>query len=146
MKTLISEFAMWLMVLVLVVAGAFFVKDSIAATVGDIMASWEERKLNQQILSKLRIMPVHRLKSLALDILLEDVVRLRTWLQTKSILPEPQKQKQIAECNQTFLTQRSHYTEMLGPMSDKDVVKVLGQQISERNIEWRRNLLNRLNG
>jgi hypothetical protein len=146
MKTLISEFAMWLMVIVLVVAGAFFVKDSIAATVGDVMAGWEERKLNRQIVSKLRILPVQRLRSLALDVLLEDVVRLRTWLQTKSILPENQKQKQIEDCNQTLLSQRAHYTAMLGPMNDTDVVKLLGKQISDRNIEWRRNLLNRLKG
>lgn len=146
MKTLISEFAMWLMVIVLVIAGAFFVKDSITAAVGDVMAGWEERKLNKQIFSKLRLLPVQQLRLLALDVLLEDVVRLRHWLQTKSILPEAQKLKQIEDCDQTFVSQRAHYTAMLGAMNDKDVVKLLAKQASERNIEWRRSLLNRLNG
>ncbi len=97
MKTLISEFAMWLMILVLVVAGVFFVKDSVAATVGDVVAGLEERKLNKQISTRLGSTPPKHLRSLALDILLEDITRLKSWLETKSILPDDQKQKQIRE-------------------------------------------------
>jgi hypothetical protein len=146
MKTLISEFAMWLMILVLVVAGAFFVKDSIAATVGDVVAGMEERKLNKQISSRLESTPPKHLRSLALDILLEDITRLKNWLETKSILPEDQKQKQIRDCHQTLREQHAHYSAMLRGMQDRDIVNLLMKQASEKNYEWRRKLLTHLGG
>ncbi len=146
MKTLISEFAMWLMIVVLVVAGVFFVKDSIAATVGDVVAGLEERKLNRQIGSRLQKTPSQHLRLLALDIFLEDITRLKTWLETKSILPDHQKQKQIQDCHQTLLKQQAHFSAMLNGMQDKEIVKLLVKQASEKNYEWRRKLLTHLGG
>lgn len=137
---------MWLMALVLVVAGVFFVKDSISATVGDVVAGMEERKLNKQISSRLENTPSQQLRSLALNIMLEDVTRLKAWLETKSILPDDQKQKQINDCQQTLLKQHAHYSAMLGGMQDRDIIALLMKQASEKNYEWRRKLLTHLGG
>jgi len=76
--------------------------------------------------------------------LLEDVVRLQRWLETKSILPEDQKRSQIEECQRTLLSQRSHYSATVNAMNDADVVKLVVKQVAARNVQWRRSLLDQL--
>ncbi len=145
MRNLIAEGFIFLVIAALVVMGAVFARDSLSAAVQDIGTALEERKLNKQIMSKLKGLSSEGLHGIAMEILLWDVRALQNWLETKSMLPDGQKQEQIEQCRRNASEQYSHYSAMLKDMADKQVIALIRKEFGNRDMEWKRRFIAGLN-
>lgn len=146
MKTLISSLFIVIMIVVLITMGAQSLRDSLAAEIEEIGSVLEDRKLNKRIMSKVKRAPSRDLRSIVTDVLVMDVSLLKEWLETRSALPEDQRRRQICGCQETMVKQRHHYSTMFEGMSDKAILKLFKEHISEHDTAWRRRLLSRLEG
>ncbi len=144
MRTFISEGFIFLVIIAVIFMGAIFAKDSVAATVQEIGTALEERKLNKQLISKLKGVSGESLHGIAIEILLWDVRALRSWLETKTMLPDAKKEQQVEECRRTASERHSHYSEMLRDMSDKQVTALIRKEFGNRDMEWRRRFIEHL--
>ncbi len=145
MKTILSEMFLVLTVVVVIALGAGSLKDTIAAEIEEIGIVLEDRRLNKRIMSRLKAAAPGDFRGIVTDVFLTDVLLLTEWLETKSLLSEDQKRRQILECRETLVKKRDHYSTMFRDMSDKQVLKLVRAHILAHDSSWRRRLLTRLN-
>ncbi len=144
MRTLISETFLAIVLVLIVLAGLFFVRNFIAETIDDIRIALEEKRLDRRITAKLKRSSAPVLRSIVMGVMLWDPTAFLDWLQTKSILPDIRKQSQIETCRRTIEERRDHYSTQVRHMEPAELVKLIRGEIRDRDSAWRRRFLERL--
>ncbi len=144
MKTLISEIFLVFLVILFAGFGVFYFLTSVTSGFEEVETALEDRKLNKQVFSKLKAATSSQLRSVAMEVLLWDLLAYHDFLQNKSMLPDSQKRAQIEECRRKLSGEHARQFARLQGMTDRQVFKSLKSQILDRNAAWRRNLLSRL--
>ncbi len=143
MRNLIAELFMAMVAIAVMTLGVVAVKASIADGFQEIRAAVEERSLRRLLMSKLKGASPRDIRKVAMEALLWDVRSALDWLETRSMLPDVQRQAQIGQYRRNLAEQQEHYSAMLRDMTDRQVMELTKGEFQGRDIGWRRTFLQR---